>query len=79
MTTKPANLRARRERTVTKPLTWADTPAHHTAATKTTFGKSAAVYSRHQVPEGEVVFGAGFAEAGMGIDIVTGLPWGEKK
>ena len=79
MTNKPANLRARRERTVTKPLTWAEKPAYHTAATKTTFGKSAPVYSRHQVPEGETVRGCGFAEAGMGIDIVTGLPWEPKK
>ena len=77
--TKPANLRARRERTVTKPLTWADTPARITPDTKVTILPSAAVYARHQIAPGTPVRGCGFAEAGMGIDIVTGLPWGEKK
>lgn len=30
---------------------------------------------RYQVPAGQAVEGAGFARAGVGIDITTGRPW----
>ena len=77
--TKPANLRARRERTEPKALTWADTPARITPETKVTILPSAPVYARHQIAPGTPVRGCGFAEAGMGIDIVTGRPWVSKR